>query len=249
MTHQILFSVGKSCLPIALVAFSIAFGAPAVHAQADENAASWREVADPIINTVHSLEARFASIEASVAQFASSFTTQQLNTRQLCVSDETGAQTCLTKAQLDALLAKMAQAAVEAPAEPPAAEPDAPAAEAEAPLVVVEPPAVATESQDSATAEPAPADETAVATAPVVEPEAGSKEEQSADLQPTAGDTPVVSSSEPGTNPAEPIGRDDESRDHEPATTNSVTTDPSRNAIVSYPEVDVSAPKTSSANE
>jgi hypothetical protein len=243
MTDQIFFAARKSRLPIALVALSIAFGAPAVHAQSDENAASWREIADPVINAVHSLEARFASIEASVAQFASSFTTQQVNTRELCVLDETGAQTCLTKAQLDALLAKMTQAAVEVTAEPPAARAEAPA------VAVVEAPAVATEPQDSANAKPAAANATAVATAPVVEPGAGSKEEQSADVQSTAGDTPVVSSPEPAANPAEPVGRDDESRDHEPATTSSVTTEPSHDAVVSYPEVDISAAKTSSANE
>ena len=63
------------------------------------------------MNALHAVEARVTSIEASLALFAGSFTTRELNTRQLCVSDESGAQTCITKAQLDALLARIGQAA------------------------------------------------------------------------------------------------------------------------------------------
>jgi hypothetical protein len=113
MTDQKRFSAKISRgLPIGLLALSMAFGASAVRAQSDANALSWREIAvDPILHAVHAVEERLANIEATVALFAGSFSTQQLNTRQLCVSDETGAQTCVTKAQLDALLAKMAQAA------------------------------------------------------------------------------------------------------------------------------------------
>jgi hypothetical protein len=61
------------------------------------------------MNALHAVEPHLASIEANMALFARSFTTRQLNTRQLCVSDESGAQTCITKAQLDALLARMGQ--------------------------------------------------------------------------------------------------------------------------------------------
>jgi len=47
---------------------------------------------------------------------------QPISARELCVSDESGAQTCITKAQLDTLLAKvMAEAPPQQPAIPMAA--------------------------------------------------------------------------------------------------------------------------------
>jgi hypothetical protein len=209
MTDQMPFSAKLACLPIALFAFSMAFGAPSVRAQSDANAPSWREIAvDPIMNAVHSVEQRLASIEATVALFAGSFTTQQLNTRQLCVSDETGAQTCITKAQLDALLAKMAHAAA---AEPPAAVID----------------------DDE--------DETAVANEPAIEG-TGSEEEFSAQSEPTPSEATVVTALEPAAN-------EGVSSDQEPATTGSVTSQPSHHALVSHPEVEISSPDTASSVE
>jgi hypothetical protein len=189
MTDQMPFSPKLACLPIALVAFSMAFGAPSVRAQSEANAPPWREIAvDPIMNAVHSIEQRLASIEATVASFAGSFTTQQLSTRQLCISDETGAQTCITKAQLDALLAKMAHAAA---AEPPASVIEAPAEITEAPAIVTEtyvspisePKSIDGDAKDSAALD-RDADPTAVATALPIEG-SGSKEEFSAQFEPT----------------------------------------------------------------
>jgi hypothetical protein len=230
-------SAKLSCLPIALVAFSMAFGAPAVRAQSDGSATSWRELAvDPIMNALHAVEARLASIEASVALFAGSFTTHELNTRQLCVSDETGAQTCITKAQLDALLARMPQAA--------AAEPATPAAEA--PAAVVEAPAVEADSHVSAASEPETLDRNvkdSAAVEPTVEetpaapqvtelPESGSKEDSSAAIDPPTGETVIVIAPEPAAIPAEAIQQDATPRDEEPATTGSVTSEPSHDALV-----------------
>ena len=181
MTDPKRFSARLSCVPIALVAISMAMCAPAVRAQSDTAAASWGEIAvNPLMNALRAVEARVASIEASLALFAGSFTTRELNTRRLCVSDESGAQTCITKAQLDALLARMPQAA--------AAEPATPAVEA--PAAVVGTTAVETESLVSPAAEPETLDrnakdsaavEAAVeetpAAAQVTElPESGSKE-------------------------------------------------------------------------
>jgi hypothetical protein len=50
------------------------------------------------------IEQRVTDLEASVAAFADSFTTKRIVTQELCVADGGGAQTCITKAQLDALL-------------------------------------------------------------------------------------------------------------------------------------------------
>ena len=246
MTDQMPFSPKLACLPIALVAFSVAFGAPSVHAQSDANAPSWREVAvDPIMNAVHSIEQRLASIEATVALFAGSFTTQQLNSRQLCLSDESGAQTCITKAQLDALLAKMAHAAA---AEPPASVIEAPAEITEAPAIVTEtyvspitePKSIDGDAKDSAALD-RDADPTAVATALPIEG-SGSKEEFSAQFEPTPSEATVVAAPEPPANEGVSI-------DQEPATTGSVTSEPPHDALVSHPEVEISSTDTASSNE
>ena len=70
---------------------------------------------------------------AKIADFADSFTTKELtftrasgdeittkqvNTRELCVSDDTGAATCITKSQLDAFLENTGQNAAGTPAAP-----------------------------------------------------------------------------------------------------------------------------------
>jgi hypothetical protein len=246
MTDQMPFSPKLACLPIALVAFSMAFGAPSVRAQSDANVPSWREIAvDPIMNAVHSIEQRLASIEATVALFAGSFTTQQLNTRQLCISDETGAQTCITKAQLDALLAKMAHVAA---AEPPAAVIEASAEITEAPAIVTE--AYVSPITEEATIDgdatgsvalDRDADQTAVATALPIEG-SGSKEEFSAQFEPTPSEATVVTAPEPAAN-------EEINSYQEPATTGSVTSEPSHDALVLHPEVEISSPDKVSSNE
>jgi hypothetical protein len=51
------------------------------------------------------LEQKVIAHEATVAGFAQSFTSEQVTTQELCISDQSGAQTCITKEQLDTLLA------------------------------------------------------------------------------------------------------------------------------------------------
>src|SRR6266550_5049031 len=58
----------------------------------------------PIMDVVHAVEARLASLETTVASFAGSFNSRQITAQELCIADQSGAQTCITKAQLDALL-------------------------------------------------------------------------------------------------------------------------------------------------
>ena len=60
------------------------------------------------------VEARLAVLETSVAQFAGSFASRQITAQELCVADQGGAQTCITKAQLDALLGAMVRTAAPA---------------------------------------------------------------------------------------------------------------------------------------
>lgn len=123
--------LSPSSLPIALLALSLTFGASAVRADSEAPAPSWREMlVDPIMDAVKAVEDRLSGLEATVASMAGSFTTRQITTQQLCVSDENGAQTCISKTQLDALLKTMAQAA--------AVEPRVTVTEAK-PAVLVEP--------------------------------------------------------------------------------------------------------------
>src|SRR5258705_10604057 len=56
------------------------------------------------MDVVHAVEARLASLETTVASFAGSFASRQITAQELCIADQSGAQTCITKAHLDALL-------------------------------------------------------------------------------------------------------------------------------------------------
>jgi hypothetical protein len=97
-----------SCgLSVAFLAFAYTSNISAVRAQSD--VPTWMMV-DPISATVKALEDRIAGLEAKVA----SLTSQQ--STELCVADEAGARTCISKAQLDRLLKMMQTAAIDEPA-------------------------------------------------------------------------------------------------------------------------------------
>src|SRR5436305_3623507 len=95
---------------------------------------------------VHALEARVAYLEETVAALTESW--QHIDSHRLCVSDDSGAETCITKAQLDVFLSQSAHAKI---SEPTLAQ--------EANLA---PPAEATEAAEVVAAAPTPpASETA----------------------------------------------------------------------------------------
>ena len=72
----------------------------------------------PIMNAVQGLEQRLMSIETTVAALAVGISSPRVSIQQLCIADASGAQTCVTKAHLDALLRIEAQAEIsQAPAE------------------------------------------------------------------------------------------------------------------------------------
>jgi len=56
------------------------------------------------MTAISKLEERVADLERNISAVGDSFTPRRITTNQLCVSDASGAQTCITKAQLDALL-------------------------------------------------------------------------------------------------------------------------------------------------
>jgi hypothetical protein len=64
--------------------------------------------------TVKELEQRVIYLEETVAALTESW--QHIDTHRLCVSDDGGAETCVTKAQLDLVLNQLAQAEISQPA-------------------------------------------------------------------------------------------------------------------------------------
>jgi len=90
---------GCNVVGLALLALSATAGGSAVRAGDPSTLQS--TVLEKIVS---GLEQQVANLEASMAAFSESFTTKRIATQELCVADGSGAQTCITKAQLDALL-------------------------------------------------------------------------------------------------------------------------------------------------
>jgi hypothetical protein len=105
-------------LSMAVLALAVALdGSRAVRAEdADDLTSSLQEmIVDPIMKTVRGIDMRLTGLEATVGAMAQSFTSRHVVAQVLCVSDEAGAQTCITKAQLDALLSGIARAEISRP--------------------------------------------------------------------------------------------------------------------------------------
>ena len=112
MSSPLLVKVSRA-LFIAFLALAFTSGISMVRAQTD--VPSWM-LADPISDAVKAVEARIASLEAKVASVIESLTPRQSAEGELCVADDAGARTCISKAQLDRLLTMMQAAAIERPA-------------------------------------------------------------------------------------------------------------------------------------
>ena len=87
----------------ASLAFLFTFGGSYVVRADDSETLSYPKqdmVSVPIAKTARALEQRLAYLEERVAALTESWQ----HTHRLCVSDDSGAETCVTKAQLDALL-------------------------------------------------------------------------------------------------------------------------------------------------
>ncbi len=156
---------------LALLALSATAGGSAV--RADDPSTLQSIVSEPLTRIVLGIEQRLAGLEASVSAFADSFTAKRIVAEQLCVADGSGAQTCITKAQLDALLKTAVQTA--AAIEPgvteqtPAGETSvAPVAEVAATIPPETPPAI--EPADAAEKETLATPEVAAAAPLATEP-------------------------------------------------------------------------------
>jgi hypothetical protein len=130
---------GRLCCGLSMAVLALAVSLDSsrtVRAEdADDLAASLQEmIVDPIMKSVQGLEARLTGLEATVGAMAESFTARRVVAQVLCIADATGAQTCITKAQLDILLSGIARAEV---SQPPAAVTEAKAAPTEEPVETI----------------------------------------------------------------------------------------------------------------
>jgi hypothetical protein len=123
----------RNGLGLALLALSLSIGVSLVRAE-EPSSSLQNTVFDPLAKVVQTIELRLAGVEASVMAFAGSFSSDHITTQRLCVSDGSG-ETCVTKAQLDALLKLQVQLG-QAPAA--ADQPTVTAAEASAPRATSE---------------------------------------------------------------------------------------------------------------
>ena len=100
----------------AALAFWFTFGgAQVVSAEdAQTSAPTGQDMVLVPVKTVETLEQRVIFLEETVAALTESW--QHIDTHRMCISDDGGAETCITKAQLDVLLTTLAQAKISQPA-------------------------------------------------------------------------------------------------------------------------------------
>lgn len=106
---------GCNVIGMTLLALSVTAGGSAVRAAGDSPVLDSAAL-EPLMKLADVFSQRIARIEASVAAYTESLTTRRVATQELCVADDTGARTCISKAQLDALLKGLMQTAQAAPA-------------------------------------------------------------------------------------------------------------------------------------
>ncbi len=155
---------GCHVIGLALLVLSATAGGSVVSAAGD-SAALESIAIESLTKRVSGLEHRVAAFEALLAKGTDSLTATRIATRELCVADDGGAQTCVTKAQLDALLKGAVQTAQTTQATPepqlhPANEQSACPEKCVAPAAVATatpaetPPSAGPTTFGSATAEP-----------------------------------------------------------------------------------------------
>jgi len=104
-----IFVSALNAVAVLFLALALA-GAGVVRADDNETIAAARPemvLVSPI--TLEALEQRISRLEETITSLSEP--RQRVSPRQLCVADDSGAETCITKPQLDALLAGQARAA------------------------------------------------------------------------------------------------------------------------------------------
>jgi hypothetical protein len=222
---------GCNVVGLTLFALSVTAGGSAVRAAGDS--AVLNSVAlEPLMKLADVFQQRIAKIEASVAAVTQSLTTKRVAAQELCVADESGAQTCITKAQLDALLKSALQTAQAAPAPAtPASAPEAapapasPAEQAACPEKCVAPDAIAAAAaSETPPAVEAPAPEGPAATPSTTQPVA--EHHQAAAETAVAAKTFIATAAKPAPVPAETPAKQEEPAQTPPATTGSAAQEP-----------------------
>jgi hypothetical protein len=106
----------------AILAFWFTVSGPQVVRADDPETASFprQEMVLVPAKSMDALEQRVIYLEQKVAALTESW--QHINTHRLCVSDDSGAETCITKAQLDSFLNPAPHAEINQPAVPEEAE-------------------------------------------------------------------------------------------------------------------------------
>lgn len=118
---------GCNAVGVALLALSVTAGGSAVRAAGEVAVDS--VALEPLMKLADVFSQRIARIEASVAAVREQLTAaKRIAAQELCVSDESGAQTCITKAQLDTLLKGAMRTAQDAAEPAPPVQPAPPAA-------------------------------------------------------------------------------------------------------------------------
>jgi hypothetical protein len=112
----------------AVLAFLFTIGGPQVGRADDPETASspGQEMVLVPAKSIDALELRVIHLEETVAALSQRW--QQISAHRLCVSDDTGAETCITKAQLDSFLNQAPHAEINQPAVLEATEASPPAA-------------------------------------------------------------------------------------------------------------------------
>jgi hypothetical protein len=230
---------GCNVVGLTLLALSVTVGGSTVRAAGDSPVLD-SVALEPLMKLADVFQQRIAKIEASVAAVTQSLTTKRVAAQELCVADESGAQTCITKAQLDALLKGARQTAQAAPAPaipgpaPQAAPASAsPAEQAACPEKCVAPDAIAAAaaSETPPAAEPpavkettTTAKETAAAKEPVMPESTGANAKESA--SPEASAIPVVKEAAKPETLEPPAKKLEEPAQPAPATTGSAVQEP-----------------------
>jgi hypothetical protein len=118
----------SAVLAVPVLALSFTIGGPNA-GRADNNDMLPHVLRDmvfsPIMNAVQGMQQRLSNLESSVAALSADVTSQRVASRQVCLADDSGAQTCITKAQLDTLLRVQAQTDIPQPAASEVAVPSA----------------------------------------------------------------------------------------------------------------------------
>jgi hypothetical protein len=115
-----LTSVSAKAIGLGAAALVIAFSFGGVRADnADMGTAALQEMLiSPLMQAAAEITERVRRVEMTIAAWGTSVVSKEVTAQQLCVADEGGARTCITKAQLDALLIQMGNAKAAQVAQP-----------------------------------------------------------------------------------------------------------------------------------